>query len=216
MSRDLPTRIASPRCGTYHDLWDVSPNRGRQLVQKPNVNIRNVSELTPLGQGWPPDLAAPMLAAYQDRRDYLMARISRMERLDANRPDGAFYYFTRYASALPANVVLERLLAGGVAVRSGAEFGPRIRGDVGWPDVARRYPALLRSASSSRTACTPHTPFATCVIRRSTTVLANASASLRVTANSPSIQVSIASSAAADALLRSRSKPKVIRLLGVF
>jgi aspartate aminotransferase len=75
-----------------------------------------------------PDLAAPMLAAYQDRRDYLLARISRMERLDGNRPDGAFYYFTRYASALPANVVLERLLAGGVAVRSGAEFGPSGQG----------------------------------------------------------------------------------------
>jgi aspartate aminotransferase len=75
-----------------------------------------------------PDLAAPMLAAYQDRRDYLMARISRMERLDANRPDGAFYYFARYASALPAKVVSERLLAGGVVVRSGAEFGPSGQG----------------------------------------------------------------------------------------
>jgi aspartate aminotransferase len=71
-----------------------------------------------------PDLATPMLAAYQERRDYLTARIAKMERLDAIEPAGAFYIFARYLSALGAAEVTDRLLAGGVAVRSGSEFGP--------------------------------------------------------------------------------------------
>jgi aspartate aminotransferase len=71
-----------------------------------------------------PGLAAPMLSAYQERRDYLTARIAKMERLDAIEPAGAFYVFARYLSALPAADVTDRLLAGGVAVRSGPEFGP--------------------------------------------------------------------------------------------
>jgi aspartate aminotransferase len=77
-----------------------------------------------------PDLAAPMLAAYQKRRDYLTARIAKLERLDAIAPDGAFYIFARYLSPLPAAEVTDRLLAGGVAVRSGAEFGPSGAGHV--------------------------------------------------------------------------------------
>ncbi|MCW2599262.1 MAG: aspartate aminotransferase [Frankiales bacterium] len=77
-----------------------------------------------------PDLAAPMLAAYQERRDYVMARIDKMERLEAHQPDGAFYVFARHFSDLPASQVIERLLAGGVAVRSGPEFGPSGEGHI--------------------------------------------------------------------------------------
>jgi aspartate aminotransferase len=77
-----------------------------------------------------PDLAAPMLAAYQERRDHLMTRIANMDRLNAVEPGGAFYIFARYLSDLPANELTGRLLAGGVAVRSGAEFGPSGEGHI--------------------------------------------------------------------------------------
>ena len=77
-----------------------------------------------------PVLAAPMLQAYQERRDFVTERIASMECLDANRPDGAFYSFARYSSPLPAAEVTARLLAGGVAVRSGPEFGPSGEGHI--------------------------------------------------------------------------------------
>jgi aspartate aminotransferase len=77
-----------------------------------------------------PVLAAPMLQAYQERRDFVTARIGAMECLDATRPDGAFYSFARYSSPLPAAEVTGRLLAGGVAVRSGPEFGPSGEGHI--------------------------------------------------------------------------------------
>jgi aspartate aminotransferase len=77
-----------------------------------------------------PVLAAPMLRAYQERREFVTARIAAMECLDATRPDGAFYSFARYSSPLPAAEVTARLLAGGVAVRSGPEFGPSGEGHI--------------------------------------------------------------------------------------
>jgi aspartate aminotransferase len=77
-----------------------------------------------------PVLAAPMLRAYAERREFVTARITAMEGLDAARPDGAFYSFARYASPLPAADVTARLLAGGVAVRSGPEFGPSGEGHI--------------------------------------------------------------------------------------
>ncbi len=77
-----------------------------------------------------PALAAPMVRAYQERRDFVTARIAAMRCLDAVRPDGAFYSFARYASRLPAAQVTARLLAGGVAVRSGPEFGPSGEGHI--------------------------------------------------------------------------------------
>jgi aspartate aminotransferase len=77
-----------------------------------------------------PVLAAPMLRAYQERRDYVAKRIAAMECLDAIQPEGAFYSFARYTTSLPAAEVTARLLAGGVAVRSGPEFGPSGEGHV--------------------------------------------------------------------------------------
>jgi aspartate aminotransferase len=77
-----------------------------------------------------PVLAAPMLRAYQERRDFVTERITAMECLEATRPDGAFYSFARYSSSLPAAEVTARLLAGGVAVRSGPEFGPSGEGHI--------------------------------------------------------------------------------------
>jgi aspartate aminotransferase len=77
-----------------------------------------------------PALAAPMLRAYQERREFVTERIAAMEGLDATRPDGAFYSFARYSSPLPAAEVTARLLTGGVAVRSGPEFGPSGQGHI--------------------------------------------------------------------------------------
>ena len=77
-----------------------------------------------------PQLAAPMVQAYEERRDFVAARIDAMECLSITRPEGAFYALARYASSLPATVVTARLLAGGVAVRSGPEFGPSGEGHI--------------------------------------------------------------------------------------
>jgi aspartate aminotransferase len=77
-----------------------------------------------------PGLAAPMLAAYQERRDFVAARIGAMDCLEAARPDGAFYSFARYASSRPAAEVTALLLAGGVVVRSGPEYGPSGEGHI--------------------------------------------------------------------------------------
>jgi aspartate aminotransferase len=77
-----------------------------------------------------PVLAAPMLRAYAERREFVTRRIAAMDCLDATRPDGAFYSFARYSSGLPAAEVTARLLADGVAVRSGREFGPSGEGHI--------------------------------------------------------------------------------------
>jgi aspartate aminotransferase len=53
-----------------------------------------------------------------------------MECLDSTRPAGAFYSFARYASSQPAAEVTAQLLAGGVVVRSGPEFGPSGEGHI--------------------------------------------------------------------------------------
>ena len=77
-----------------------------------------------------PSLAEPMLAAYQERRDFVAGRIAAMDGLDATRPAGAFYSFARYASPRPAAEVTAKLLDGGVVVRSGPEFGPSGEGHI--------------------------------------------------------------------------------------
>ena len=77
-----------------------------------------------------PRLAAPMVAAYEERRNYVAARIDAMDCLAAMRPEGAFYALARYASPRPAAEVTARLLAGGVAVRSGPEYGPSGEGHI--------------------------------------------------------------------------------------
>jgi aspartate aminotransferase len=77
-----------------------------------------------------PDLAAPMLKAYQQRLEFVTSRIAGMQRLEINRPEGAFYAFGRYLSPLPATDVTRMLLDGGVAVRPGPEFGPSGRGHI--------------------------------------------------------------------------------------
>jgi aspartate aminotransferase len=77
-----------------------------------------------------PRLAAPMLAEYRRRRDFVVDRIARMANAEAVVPDGAFYVFVKYGADLPAGEVAQRLLDGGVAVRAGSEFGPSGEGHI--------------------------------------------------------------------------------------
>jgi aspartate aminotransferase len=71
-----------------------------------------------------PELAAPMLAAYKERRDFLVKRLAFTDLLHSTKPDGAFYAFAHYAGDLPSDQMTRLLLQGGVAVRSGSEYGP--------------------------------------------------------------------------------------------
>jgi len=77
-----------------------------------------------------PDLVTDMLQAYQTRRDFTLKRLAGMDGLDAHQPEGAFYAFVRYHAALPSEEVAHRLLAGGVSVRAGSEFGPSGQGHI--------------------------------------------------------------------------------------
>jgi aspartate aminotransferase len=77
-----------------------------------------------------PELAAPMLDAYQRRRDFVGKRLAEMETVEAAKPQGAFYAFAKYRSTLPSEEVVRRLLAGGVAVRAGSEYGPSGQGHI--------------------------------------------------------------------------------------
>jgi aspartate aminotransferase len=75
-------------------------------------------------------LTAPMLAEYRKRRDFVIDRVSRIDNASIVAPDAAFYAFIKYGGGLPATEVAARLLAGGVAVRAGAEYGPSGEGHV--------------------------------------------------------------------------------------
>ena len=82
---------------------------------------------------------------------------------------------------------------------------------ISWAKRPLAAPAITPAGS---TACTPQVWFATCVIRRSTQVLASASAAAFPTPDSTCIQLTIASRASPIATLRSASKPNVIRPAG--
>ncbi|WP_234439138.1 pyridoxal phosphate-dependent aminotransferase [Streptomyces sp. NRRL B-3229] len=77
-----------------------------------------------------PELAAPMLRAYQERRDFVTKRINDMPTLRANEPEGAFYALARYDADLSSQEMAAKLLAGGVAVRAGSEYGASGQGHI--------------------------------------------------------------------------------------
>jgi len=76
------------------------------------------------------DLAAPMLAEYAVRRDFVVERIGRIPSLQMSEPEGAFYAFPRYTPDIASRDLVERLLAAGVSVRPGDEFGPSGEGRI--------------------------------------------------------------------------------------
>ena len=71
-----------------------------------------------------PEIAAPMLSAYQKRRDFVVERLAETDLLHGGEPEGAFYAFARYAADLPSEQMARRLLEEGVWVRAGSEYGP--------------------------------------------------------------------------------------------
>jgi aspartate aminotransferase len=75
-------------------------------------------------------LTAPMLRKYRKRREFVIDRVSAMDGASIVAPEAAFYAFIKYVGAQPATEVAARLLAGGVAVRAGSEFGPSGEGHV--------------------------------------------------------------------------------------
>jgi aspartate aminotransferase len=66
-----------------------------------------------------------MAAAYEQRRDTVVDRLSDLPYLAMARPEGAFYAFPRVDSTHSSKELAVELAArGGVLVRSGSEFGP--------------------------------------------------------------------------------------------
>lgn len=71
-----------------------------------------------------PGVSSDMLAAYRERRDYVVERLKDMPGVEFTEPTGAFYAFFRYPQALPATVMLEKFRDYGVILRAGSEYGP--------------------------------------------------------------------------------------------
>ncbi|MFI2200427.1 pyridoxal phosphate-dependent aminotransferase [Streptomyces sp. NPDC020192] len=93
----------------------------RTLNFSANTAVQRAA-LTALRLG--PEPAAPMLRAYQERRDFVAERLAATDALHGDEPEGAFYAFPRYDVDLPSPEVVRHLLQDGVAVRAGSEFGP--------------------------------------------------------------------------------------------
>ncbi len=104
-------RWLSPSVRAVHRAFNASVNAATQRAA-----------LAALTAG--PALAAPMLSAYQERRDFVTARLTAIPGLSCAAPEGAFYAFPRYRAEVDSVRLAELFLAGGVAVRPGREFGP--------------------------------------------------------------------------------------------
>lgn len=78
--------------------------------------------LTALEQG--AALAAPMVAAYRERRDMLFGKLAEIPELTAQLPEGTFYAFARYDLPIPSTELATELRSAGVLVRAGVEYGP--------------------------------------------------------------------------------------------
>jgi aspartate aminotransferase len=70
------------------------------------------------------ELVAPMRDAYQQRRDFIVARIAEIPGLSARSPEGGFFVMARYDLAMGSLEVARQLRDHGVVVRPGREFGP--------------------------------------------------------------------------------------------
>ncbi|KUM36351.1 aminotransferase class I/II-fold pyridoxal phosphate-dependent enzyme [Arthrobacter sp. EpRS71] len=71
-----------------------------------------------------PGISSAMLAAYRERRDYVVERLKNIPGVEFTEPTGAFYAFFSYPQALPATVMLDRFKDHGVILRAGSEYGP--------------------------------------------------------------------------------------------
>ncbi|MET3174677.1 UNVERIFIED_ORG: aspartate aminotransferase [Arthrobacter sp. UYCu721] len=71
-----------------------------------------------------PGISSDMLAAYRERRDYVVKRLKDIPGVEFTVPTGAFYAFFSYPQKLPATVMLDRFKEYGVVLRAGSEYGP--------------------------------------------------------------------------------------------
>jgi aspartate aminotransferase len=74
----------------------------------------------------PQQPVAAMIAGYHTRRQALLEGLAGTPGLTPVLPEGAFYLYAgfRFPTAISSADMTKRLLAGGVAVRSGTEYGP--------------------------------------------------------------------------------------------
>jgi aspartate aminotransferase len=78
----------------------------------------------------PSDAPAQMLAEYAYRREMLDEILKSADGLSWRKPEGTFYAFIKYESAMTSKEMAAFLLERGVALRSGTEFGPSGEGYV--------------------------------------------------------------------------------------
>jgi aspartate aminotransferase len=68
--------------------------------------------------------AAAWLEQFARRRAFALERLRAIDGISAAAPEGGFYIFARYAAPVPSAELATLMLAGGVAVRAGREYGP--------------------------------------------------------------------------------------------
>jgi len=68
-------------------------------------------------------LVRPMLEAYIRRRALILGLLANIRGASVQPPDGTFFAFVRYASALSSAAITKQLAEAGVLVRPGSEFG---------------------------------------------------------------------------------------------
>ncbi|MCB9233103.1 MAG: aminotransferase class I/II-fold pyridoxal phosphate-dependent enzyme [Bacteroidia bacterium] len=81
---------------------------------------------------------APMLEAYEARRDLLFEELNKIPGISVDKPQGAFYFFPDFGAFVPAEIqgearktyIFERLLEAGVAVVYGSCFGDHFTDNV--------------------------------------------------------------------------------------
>lgn len=103
------------------------------------------------------------LEEFTARRNVALARLQAIDGLTASLPEGGFYAFARYAAPIASTELAARMIAGGVAVRAGREYGPSGEGhfrlsfatnidklEAGIDRIARVFAALPPTLAGAR------------------------------------------------------------------
>jgi aspartate aminotransferase len=67
--------------------------------------------------------ARAWLDEFSARRDFALSALRKIDGLTVAPPEGSFYIFARYAAPIPSAELAERMIAGGVSIRAGREYG---------------------------------------------------------------------------------------------
>jgi aspartate aminotransferase len=67
--------------------------------------------------------ARTWLEQFSARRDFALGKLRKIDGLTVAPPEGSFYIFARYAAPVPSAELAERMIAGGVSIRAGREYG---------------------------------------------------------------------------------------------